>query len=164
MLWHEPVLDQYQWWARWIILFGEKKVSTVSRQATINKVLRISCTAPGSLMHVAMEDIHVNGYTLPKVFINHHHCNIWCNWMTYMGGVPFTLYSVQCTKEVVIQYNCYTFWLLTHMDYNDLQYNVDGWPFCQGTGIAANFMATHMDPELWQDPEQFHPERFGKTS
>jgi len=64
-------------------------------QATINEVLRISCTAPGSLMHVAMEDIHVNGYTLPK-----------------------------------------------------------------GTGIAANFMATHMDPELWEAPEQFCPERF----
>ena len=38
-----------------------------SLQATINEVLRISRTAPGSLMHVAMEDVHVNGYTLPKV-------------------------------------------------------------------------------------------------
>ena len=36
-------------------------------QATINEVLRISRTAPGSLMHVTMEDVHVNGYTLPKV-------------------------------------------------------------------------------------------------
>ena len=43
--------------------------ATINHQATINEVLRISCTAPGSLMHVAMEDIHVNGYTLPKVII-----------------------------------------------------------------------------------------------
>ena len=41
----------------------------INPQETINEVLRISCTAPGSLMHVAMEDIHVNGFTLPKVII-----------------------------------------------------------------------------------------------
>jgi len=64
-------------------------------QATINEVLRISRTAPGSLMHVTMEDVHVNGYTLPK-----------------------------------------------------------------GTGLAANFMATHMDPQIWENPEQFSPHRF----
>merc|ERR1712004_144705 len=64
-------------------------------QATINEVLRISRTAPGSLMHVTMEDVHVNGYTLPK-----------------------------------------------------------------GTGLAANFMATHMDPQIWDNPEQFSPHRF----
>ena len=30
----------------------------------------------------------------------------------------------------------------------------------QGTGLAANFMATHMDPQIWENPEQFSPQRF----
>ena len=30
----------------------------------------------------------------------------------------------------------------------------------QGTGLAANFMATHMDPQIWESPEQFSPHRF----
>ena len=30
----------------------------------------------------------------------------------------------------------------------------------QGTGLAANFMATHMDPQIWENPEQFSPHRF----
>ena len=35
-------------------------------QATILEVLRLSCTAPGTLMHLTMTDIEVGGYTLPK--------------------------------------------------------------------------------------------------
>ena len=33
-------------------------------------------------------------------------------------------------------------------------------PYLQGTGLAANFMATHMDPQIWENPEQFSPQRF----
>ena len=58
-------------------------------------MLRISCIAPGSLLHKATADLTISGYSIPR-----------------------------------------------------------------GTHLVANFMSTHMDPEFWERPEDFCPDRF----
>ena len=64
-------------------------------QASILETLRLSCTAPGTLLHKALVDVEVAGYHIPK-----------------------------------------------------------------GTFLAGNFMSTHLDPEFWNEPLKFSPERF----
>ena len=37
---------------------------------------------------------------------------------------------------------------------------IGGYKFLKGTQFIGNFMGTHFDPEYWEQPEKFMPERF----
>ena len=41
---------------------------------------------------------------------------------------------------------------------------VGGYKFPTGTFFIGNFMSTHFDPEYWEDPLTFRPERFLDTN
>ena len=37
---------------------------------------------------------------------------------------------------------------------------IGGYKFSKGTEFCGNFMGTHFDPEYWEEPGQFMPQRF----
>jgi cytochrome P450 len=73
----------------------EDMSSLVYCQATVLEVLRLGCTAPGTLPHKTLSDLTIAGFTFPA-----------------------------------------------------------------GQILVGNFMSTHSDPQLWDKPEQFSPDRF----
>ncbi|KAG8198890.1 hypothetical protein JTE90_015104 [Oedothorax gibbosus] len=44
--------------------------------------------------------------------------------------------------------------------HSDTDTTIQGYKIHKGTTVTANFWAIHHDPNLWNDPDTFDPERF----
>ncbi|CAG9134364.1 unnamed protein product [Plutella xylostella] len=111
-------------------------------EACIREVMRCESIVPLGIPHRAMLDTQLGQYDIPEVGM-------------LLGSCMSC--TEACIREVM---RCETIVPLGIPHRAMLDTPLGQYDIPEGTLVAANYVALHMDKEIWGDPENFRPERF----